>query len=125
MLQRMYTERLISAEHAAAFESSLSEHQRAVGSDGSTLFGKAVIEHNVAAASRIYASISFTKLGELLGLAPEKVRGLLDPGGALLLLLLHLPPIHVLACVCADPTSSLSFHFSHSLHLPLISLCTG
>ena len=74
MLQRMSTERLISAPDAAAFEATLPQHCRATGKDGVTTFGKAVAEHNVCAASRVYRNISFASLGALLGFTPEAAR---------------------------------------------------
>ena len=71
MLQRMSTERLISAPDAAAFEATLPQHCRAANAAGVTIFGKAVAEHNVLAASRVYKNISFASLGVVLGMAPE------------------------------------------------------
>jgi COP9 signalosome complex subunit 4 len=67
MLQRMSTERLISATDAAAFAEQLPIHMRATDKDGVTFVDNAVMEHNVIAASRIYTSITFTSLGNLLG----------------------------------------------------------
>ena len=67
MLERMFLERLISAADSAAYEETLPVHQRATDADNFTVFGRAVMEHNVFAASRVYANISFTALGALLG----------------------------------------------------------
>lgn len=41
---------------------------------GSTCLDRAIVEHNVQAASRLYNNISFAELGTLLGVAPEKAR---------------------------------------------------
>jgi COP9 signalosome complex subunit 4 len=71
MLQRMSAERLISSADAAAFEATLPQHCRATDSQGVTSFGKAVAEHNLLAASRLYKNISFANLGALLGVSPE------------------------------------------------------
>ena len=71
MLQRMSTERLISAADAAAFEATLPQHCRATNREGVTIFAKAVAEHNVLAASRVYRSISSASLGGLLGMPGE------------------------------------------------------
>jgi COP9 signalosome complex subunit 4 len=51
-----------------AFEMTLAEHQKAVSADGFTLSQKAVIEHNLFAAKRIYENILFSELANLLGL---------------------------------------------------------
>jgi COP9 signalosome complex subunit 4 len=67
----MSAERLISSADAAAFEATLPQHCRAANAAGVTIFGKAVAEHNVLAASRVYKNISFASLGAVLGMAPE------------------------------------------------------
>jgi len=72
MLERMFLERLISAADSAAYEETLPVHQRATDADNFTVFGRAVMEHNVFAASRVYANISFTALGALLGVDPRR-----------------------------------------------------
>ena len=72
MLQRMSTERLISAADSTAFAQQLPVHMRATDKDGVTFFDDAVMEHNVLAASRIYTSITFTSLGNLLGVDPRR-----------------------------------------------------
>lgn len=51
-----------------AFELTLAEHQKAVAADGFTLSQKAVIEHNLIAARRIYDNILFSELANLVGL---------------------------------------------------------
>ena len=75
MLQNMCNERLISAVDEASFETTLAVHQRAVGADGATIFCRAVVEHNVLAAARIYKNCTFASLGALLGVDPVKVSG--------------------------------------------------
>lgn len=40
--------------------------------DGSTVLDKAVMEHNLLAASRLYDNIYFEELGQLLGVPAEK-----------------------------------------------------
>ena len=76
MLERMSTERIISAADAAAFEAVLPQHCRSVNSEGVTIFGKAVAEHNVLAASRMYRNVSFDTLGAVLGMRPEAARAI-------------------------------------------------
>jgi COP9 signalosome complex subunit 4 len=63
----MSTERLIPAADAAAFGAALPEHMRATDAEGVTVFAKAFTEHNVLAASRVYANITFDALGGLMG----------------------------------------------------------
>jgi COP9 signalosome complex subunit 4 len=38
--------------------------------DGLTICEKAVIEHNMSAAARVYDNVTFSELGDLLGLPP-------------------------------------------------------
>jgi COP9 signalosome complex subunit 4 len=51
-----------------AFELTLMDHQKAMTSDGFSLSQKAVIEHNLFAARRIYDNILFRELAHLVGL---------------------------------------------------------
>lgn len=74
MLQNMFAERLISANDASLFEATLLPHQRATGADGSTVLARAVQEHNVLAAARVYTNVSFASLGVILGVPQAKVR---------------------------------------------------
>lgn len=50
----------------------LAAHQLAMMADGSTVLAKAVIEHNLRGASRLYNNIGFDALGLLLGLDGDK-----------------------------------------------------
>ena len=47
-------------------------HQKAVAGDGLTILERAVIEHNMVAASKIYDNIAFEQLGVLLEIGAEK-----------------------------------------------------
>ena len=58
-----------------SFAQQLRPHQCAITTDGSTVLDRAVIEHNLAAASKLYSNIYFTELGSLLGCTPEKAEG--------------------------------------------------
>lgn len=49
------------------FVSSLKDHQKIVTGDGMTIPGKALLEHNVMAAGKIYESVYLQKLAGLLG----------------------------------------------------------
>jgi COP9 signalosome complex subunit 4 len=68
ILEKMFLDRLLAAEEVDTFAASLMAHQLAQTSDGSTVLAKAVIEHNLLAASRLYENISTTALGRILGL---------------------------------------------------------
>ena len=72
ILEKMYFDRLLALEEVDAFAASLASHQLAQTADGSTVLSKAVIEHNLLAASRLYENISTAALGEILGLKDKK-----------------------------------------------------
>jgi COP9 signalosome complex subunit 4 len=72
ILEKMFLDRLLSAEEVDTFAASLMPHQLAQTADGSTVLAKAVIEHNLLAASRLYENISTTALGKILGLEDTK-----------------------------------------------------
>ncbi|KAF3360410.1 hypothetical protein VdG1_01370 [Verticillium dahliae VDG1] len=50
----------------------LQPHQLATTADGSTVLARAVVEHNLLGASRLYANIGIDALGVLLGLDADK-----------------------------------------------------
>ena len=72
ILEKMYFDRLLAPEEVDAFAASLAPHQLAQTADGSTVLSKAVIEHNLLAASRLYENISTAALGGILGLKDKK-----------------------------------------------------
>ena len=72
ILEKMFLDRLLSPTEVAKFASKLAPHQLAQTSDGSTVLAKAVIEHNLLSASRLYENIATGELGALLGLDSEK-----------------------------------------------------
>lgn len=72
VLSKMYTERLLFTDELKAFENSLKQHQKADTAEGYTYVEKAVIEHNMLAASRIYDNITFRELASLLRLSTEE-----------------------------------------------------
>ncbi|RPB02388.1 hypothetical protein L873DRAFT_1733278 [Choiromyces venosus 120613-1] len=72
LLEKMYLDRLLSAKEVEEFAARLRPHQKALQSDGTTVLSKAVIEHNLLAASRLYNNIGVEELGVLLGLSGEK-----------------------------------------------------
>ncbi|KAI5926330.1 PCI domain-containing protein [Camillea tinctor] len=72
MLEKMFLDRLLSPREVGKFAQSLAPHQLATTADGSTVLAKAVVEHNLLGASRLYANIGFDALGLLLGLDPAR-----------------------------------------------------
>lgn len=75
ILEKMFLDRLLSTEEVDKFASNLAPHQLAKTSDGSTVLAKAVIEHNLLSASRLYNNIGVQELGALLNLDAEKAEG--------------------------------------------------
>lgn len=73
ILEKMYLDRIIRHDQLKDFETGLEEHQKATTTDGSTILERAVIEHNLLAASKLYNNISFSELGNLLNINPERV----------------------------------------------------
>ncbi|KAJ5348010.1 COP9 signalosome complex subunit 4 [Penicillium brevicompactum] len=71
ILEKMFLDRLLTANEVAAFAKKLAPHQLAVTSDGTTVLTKAVIEHNLVAASKLYENIHIDDLGSILGLEPS------------------------------------------------------
>ncbi|KAI9203727.1 uncharacterized protein BJ171DRAFT_509417 [Polychytrium aggregatum] len=72
ILEKMYLDRVLSPAEVQEFAKSLKEHQLAKLSDGTTVLDRAVIEHNILAASKLYNNISFGELGALLSTSPEQ-----------------------------------------------------
>ena len=72
ILEKMLLNRLISPREVTKFAEKLQPHQVAQTADGSTVLAKAVIEHNLLGASRLYDNIGVEELGNLLALNAEK-----------------------------------------------------
>ena len=72
ILEKMFLDRLLSPEEVEKFAANLADHQLAQTADGSTVLAKAVIEHNLLGASRLYNNIGMTELGVLLDLSAER-----------------------------------------------------
>jgi COP9 signalosome complex subunit 4 len=64
----MFLDRLLNPEEVAAFSQKLAPHQLAQTADGTTVLDKAVVEHNLVAASKLYENITTDALGAILGL---------------------------------------------------------
>lgn len=72
ILEKMFLDRLLSKEEVDKFANNVAPHQLAKTADGSTVLAKAVVEHNLLSASRLYNNIGVKELGELLDLDAEK-----------------------------------------------------
>jgi COP9 signalosome complex subunit 4 len=72
ILEKMFLDRLLSPAEIKAFAATLSPHHLAKTGDGSTVLDKAVLEHNLLGASKLYNNIGFDQLGELLGVDAER-----------------------------------------------------
>ena len=72
ILEKMFLDRLLSQQEVDTFAASLVPHQLALTADGSTVLSKAVTEHNLLAASKLYDNISTAALADILGLKDSK-----------------------------------------------------
>lgn len=74
ILEKMYLDRIIRRSELQDFEALLQPHQKACTTDGlgSTILDRAVIEHNLLSASKLYNNITFEELGALLEIPPMK-----------------------------------------------------
>ncbi|KAG8296947.1 COP9 signalosome complex subunit 4 isoform X2 [Homalodisca vitripennis] len=72
ILEKMYLDRIIRRSELQEFEALLQPHQEALTGDGSTILDRAVIEHNLLSASKLYNNITFEELGALLEIPPSK-----------------------------------------------------
>ncbi|KAI1285800.1 COP9 signalosome complex subunit 4 [Halotydeus destructor] len=72
ILEKMYLDRIIKRSELDEFTSLLLPHQKATVADGSTILDRAVVEHNLLSASKLYNNITFEQLGSLLEIEPSK-----------------------------------------------------
>ncbi|KAL1960963.1 hypothetical protein VTO42DRAFT_4851 [Malbranchea cinnamomea] len=68
ILEKIFMDRLLTADEVNSLAAKLAPHQLAQTADGITVLEKAMIEHNLLAASRLYENISTEALGAILGL---------------------------------------------------------
>ena len=73
ILEKVFLDRLISPPEVTKFANKLAPHQLARTADGSTVLTKAIIEHNLLAASRLYSNVRVDELSTLIGLEASKV----------------------------------------------------
>ena len=68
ILQKMYLGRVLRATEIKEFAKKLRPHQLATLGDGTTVLDRAVIEHNLLSASKLYNNITLDELGGLLAI---------------------------------------------------------
>lgn len=72
ILEKIYFDRLLAQDEVDKFAQGLQPHQLATTADGSTVLAKAVVEHNLLGASKLYANVGIDALGDLLGLSADR-----------------------------------------------------
>lgn len=75
-LEKVYLERILRKHEVETFASSLQPHQMAKLPDGTTVLAKAVMQHNLLSASKLYNNISVAELGTLLNVSASKAEAL-------------------------------------------------
>lgn len=63
-------------EEVERFASTLKTHQMARLPDGSTILDRAVMQHNLLSASKLYNNIYIDELASLLGVSPDQAENL-------------------------------------------------
>jgi len=58
----MYLDRIITKEEKEKFGKSLKDHQKAYVTGNFTVLDKAILEHNIIAASTVYEAITIKSL---------------------------------------------------------------
>ncbi|XP_013114653.1 COP9 signalosome complex subunit 4 [Stomoxys calcitrans] len=76
ILEKMYLDRIIRRSELQEFEALLQPHQKAATVDGSSILDRAVFEHNLLSASKLYNNITFAELGALLEIPASKAENI-------------------------------------------------
>lgn len=72
VLKKVYLDRILTKREIELFAKTLAVHQQAKLADGSTVLERAVVEHNVLSASKLYQNITFDQLGVILEIDAAK-----------------------------------------------------
>ncbi|KAG1173858.1 hypothetical protein G6F70_007585 [Rhizopus microsporus] len=72
ILEKTYLERIIRPDEVSEFVSTLKPHHLARLADNTTVFDRAIIEHNMLSASKIYNNIRLDELATLLNVSVEQ-----------------------------------------------------
>ena len=83
LLAQVYLERILSRQEVDAFAKGLKPHQMALLPDGTTVLERAVVQHNILSASKLYNNISLQVGGAvyclvLLKAGEEHVSGVMQ-----------------------------------------------
>jgi len=76
ILKKMFLERIISPSEMSALSETLSEAHRSNKSGGDTVAERAIMQHNVLAAARVYKNMKIERLAELLHTTPFKAESI-------------------------------------------------
>jgi len=71
LVEKMFMERFIVKSDYEEFEKTLSEHQMRLTREGWTTLQKAIIEHNLIAASKVYNNITLNDLAVILDVSAQ------------------------------------------------------
>jgi len=74
IMEKVYLERILRQPEVEAFSLGLKPHQLASSADagGLTVLARAVSEHNLLSASKLYNNITVAELGQLLGVDADQ-----------------------------------------------------
>ncbi|RCI04970.1 hypothetical protein CU098_001220, partial [Rhizopus stolonifer] len=72
VLEKTFMEHIIRPEEVSVFVSTLKPHHLARLADNTTVFDRAIIEHNLLSASKIYNNIRLDELARLLNVSSEQ-----------------------------------------------------
>eukprot|EP00002_Diphylleia_rotans_P020357 TRINITY_DN3955_c0_g1_i2.p1 TRINITY_DN3955_c0_g1~~TRINITY_DN3955_c0_g1_i2.p1 ORF type:complete len:392 (+),score=100.43 TRINITY_DN3955_c0_g1_i2:52-1227(+) len=72
VLEKVFFDRLLANEEIEKLTAHLKPHHLAITSEGGTVLDRAMIEHNLLAASKLYQNISLVQLGTLLRVDKER-----------------------------------------------------
>jgi COP9 signalosome complex subunit 4 len=72
LLEKVYFEQMLRPPDVDGLKQVLKKHQLAVGSDGLTVADKAITEHNIVSASKLYRNIRSAELGRVLNVSAEQ-----------------------------------------------------
>eukprot|EP01006_Ploeotia_vitrea_P059926 TRINITY_DN75016_c0_g1_i1.p1 TRINITY_DN75016_c0_g1~~TRINITY_DN75016_c0_g1_i1.p1 ORF type:complete len:384 (-),score=48.24 TRINITY_DN75016_c0_g1_i1:102-1217(-) len=76
VLEKMYLERILRPDEVNQLREYLKPHHEAKFGDGTTVLDRAIIQHNLLAASNLYYNIAFEELGNLLGISAEQAEAI-------------------------------------------------
>lgn len=75
MLEKMRLGQVCRQSEAEAFRAQLKPHQDALLAGSQTILDRALVEHNLLSASKLYANVDIGELGHLLGISAERAEG--------------------------------------------------